>query len=73
MKAGYVTIKGSYHLPDYGDYTGYGLACHTEDNCIRIIPDISTDAAFVEAMAHRFNAGQLSPIHFLDAIIDCIL
>ncbi|MDR2932211.1 MAG: DUF6514 family protein [Oscillospiraceae bacterium] len=54
--------------PDIGSYHTYG---------IEIVPpspihDVSTDRAFVEHMAGLFTAGQLSPLHFSDAVEDAL-
>lgn len=72
MKVGYTTIKSTLYSKDCGQYTAYGIVCHTEDHCIKVIADISTNAAFVDMVAQRFNAGVLSPYHFLDAVMDHI-
>lgn len=73
MEVGYTAVKGTFYLENHGDYTSYGLVCCSRSNCIRIIPDISTDASFVESMAQQFNTGKLASCHFFDAVIDQIL
>ena|GEM_PF-5889042 len=54
----------------------YGILASVLENDVctyaACIPDISCDKAFVDELAHRCNAGQLSPMHLLDVVLDSL-
>ncbi len=66
-KAGRYEVISETLLFEEGCSVVYGI--RTDDKQVR---DISTDRAFVEAMAESFNREQLDPIHLLDAIEDML-
>lgn len=39
---------------------------------VAIVPDVSSNQAFVSQLADKCTKGQLSPIHLLDVIIDAL-
>lgn len=54
----------------------YGIQAAEEQDGIctylALIPDISCSKEFVEALARRCTAGQLSPIQLLDVVLDAL-
>ena len=54
----------------------YGIQAKVEENGIctyvALIPDISCEKDFVEALARRCTVGQLSPMHLLDVVLDAL-
>lgn len=54
----------------------YGIRAEVEENgiraCVKQIPDISCDKDLVDKLALRCAAGQLSPIHLLDVVLDTL-
>lgn len=51
----------------------YGIKAVSEDGkIIKIIYGISTNKKFVENLVNKFNQGNLSILHFKDAIEDSI-
>ena len=61
-------------LEDYGEYHTYGIMAIQQAPEGRHykteICDIATDLAAVQNLADRFNRGELSVIHFRDAVED---
>ena len=72
----YQPVKTIQSHPDTGTYTAYGLALYQCENghrqAISQINDISVNQEFVENLALQFTLHQLSPVHFLDAILDSL-
>lgn len=69
----YSVFEEKYYSEEVGEYIGYGIMC--SDICsreIESIEDISIDQFFVKDLADKFNRYSLSPIHFVDAVIDAI-
>ena len=72
-KIRYTIFEEKYYSEEVGEYIGYGIMC--SDICgreIERIEDISLDQFFVKDLADKFNRYSLSPIHFVDAVIDAI-
>ena len=72
-KVRYIIFEEKYYSEEVGEYIGYGIKC--SDACgreIERIEDISLDYDFVKDLADNFNTHSLSPIHFIDAVIDAI-
>ena len=51
-------------------YIGYGIACSEGEG--KILFDISPCKTEVQTMITKFNKHHLSPIHFIDAVEDCM-
>ena len=72
MTEGVISLEGKL-------YTTYGIAARipndVDNACITIveIPDISTDAAQVEALIERCNRLALSPAHLNEVVEDFLL
>ena len=61
-------VKDHLHHPDIGNYVSYGIGVGE-----RVIPDISTDRSFVEALAAQFEENELAPEHLQEAVEDAII
>jgi len=61
-------VKDHLHHPDIGNYVSYGIGVGT-----RVVPDISTDRSFVEALAAQFEENELAPEHLQEAVEDAII
>ncbi|MBQ7333804.1 MAG: hypothetical protein IJW38_05605 [Clostridia bacterium] len=68
----YLTVCEKLFHEDIGNYTSYGIICiNNETGAIVLkISDVSTERAFVLALAEKFTASSLSPCHFLEAVED---
>ncbi len=61
-------VKDQLHHPDIGEYISYGIGIGES-----VIPDISTDRSFVEALAAKFEENDLAPEHLQNAVEDAII
>lgn len=72
----YCLNEGDFYLPDIGAYQSYGLEVvvrnEDEEAALLIIPDISTDKAFVASLAETFEREQLEPAHLPDVLEDTL-
>ena len=70
----YRAFEEELTLPDVGNYTAYGIKVfeisESGERCIISLPDVSTDKAFVEALAYLCNKEELSPMHLFDVAED---
>ena len=71
----YLTYKEKLYHEGIGSYVSYGIVCINLEmgKVVSKIGDVSTDAAFVQALAEKFTRMELSPCHFLDAVEDAIV
>lgn len=56
-------------------YVSFGLRCCAPEQGVpqlAFIPDVSCDEIFVRGLTDRFTRHQLSPCHFLDAVLDSL-
>lgn len=72
----YQPVRTAHSHPDIGVYTAYGLALFQCQNgqrqFVSQIDDISSCQEVVENLALQFTLRQLSPVHFLDAVLDAL-
>lgn len=64
------TNSSASHIPSYGIQAAEekdGICTYAA-----LIPDISCSRDFVEALAQQCTAGQLSPVHLLDVVLDAL-
>ncbi len=68
---GYTVVAEQRRDLTLGEYTTYGIRLErSRGQAGQTLCDISTDRAFVEAMAQLFNRFRLSAIHFEDMVSD---
>ncbi len=71
MTVSYRAIPCIYTAPELGAYTAYAILCTDETGTeIARLEDFSPDRREAEAFAARITAGQLDPIHLIDAAED---
>lgn len=72
----YLPVERDLFSPYIGPYHAFGLqVLHTHDERdeeLMLLPDISTDFAFVLRLAHILTQKQLDPVHLLDVIEDSL-
>ncbi len=72
----YLPFEGECFSPSLGRYRSFGLRALREtperDEELMLLPDISTDFAFVLRLAHLLTRRQLPPTHLLDAMEDLL-
>ena len=72
--AHYTVVHQTRFSEDHGEYHTYGLVAKQMSSDGRHIKaeigDITTNLTAAEALAGRFNSGELSMIHFRDAVED---
>lgn len=61
-------VKDHLHHPDVGEYISYGIGTGN-----LVIPDISTDRSYVEALVQKFEENELAPEHLQEAVEDAII
>lgn len=72
----YFPFEHEIHSPYIGSYHAFGLrVLLSQDGLeeeVMLLPDISTDFAFVLRLAGVLTQKQLAPIHLLDVIEDLL-
>ena len=71
----YLPVEQDLELPDIGICHTFGLRVlrhgrETEE--LAVLPNISTDSAFVLQLARMFNRNQLDPIHLSEVLEDLL-
>ena len=70
----YQVVCTELHSPELGRYVAYGLLCYQYLRGVwkpvSALCDLSLHSEEVLALAARFNAAQLSPLHFREAVED---
>ena len=74
----YHMVKTLGYVEDSGLVASYGIRCESkpeggkQGTVCRVVPDISTDPAFVEELVRRLMMHKADPAHLLDLIEDYI-
>ena len=78
----YKLIKTTAHVEDSGLVATYGISCCMDEPdgqresrrkvSYDVVPDISNEPDFVEALVDRLNAYGADPGHLRDLVEDCL-
>ena len=72
----YIPFEEQLFLEEVGNYQTFGICAYAQQGDewheVRKISDVSVELDFVAALCDKCNAGQLSPLHLLDAVEDAL-
>lgn len=72
----YLPVEEELFSPEFGPYTSFGIHIFRITNAGReelgFLSDVSTDRAFVSALAGRCTQAQLDPVHLIDVVTDSL-
>lgn len=68
----YLPIENEAFSPCLGPYRTFGLRVLRSGEELMILPDVSTDFAFVLRLAGLFTQKQLDPLHLADVLEDML-
>ena len=70
----YLPIENEAFSPYLGPYRTFGLRVLRtgEEREVMVLPDVSTDFAFVLRLAGLFTEKQLDPLHLVDVLEDML-
>ncbi len=68
----YLPVENKAFSPYLGPYRTFGLRVLRSGEEVMVLPDVSTDFAFVLRLAGLFTRKQLDPLHLAEVLEDLL-